>query len=92
MSEGKLLIKDSRTQREYEIPIGRNAVPATAFKEIRSPEVDQSRQDKGSVGLKVFDPGLANTATLESDLLFMYVFPHQIYLNPGSQDVPIDLK
>ena len=73
MSEGKLLIKDSRTQREYEIPIIKNAVAATAFKQIKGPELDQSRQDKGSSSLKIYDPGLANTATLESDLLFMYV-------------------
>lgn len=71
MSEGKLFVKDSRTQREYEIPISKNAVSATAFKQIKSPEIDQTRQDKGSSSLKVYDPGLANTATLESDLLFM---------------------
>ena len=73
MSEGKLLVKDSRTQREYEIPIERNAVAAAAFKQIKSPEVDQTRQDKGSSGLKVYDQGLANIAAIESDLLFMYV-------------------
>lgn len=71
MSEGKLFVKDSRTQREYEIPITRNTVPATAFKHIKGPATDTTRIDRGSSGLKVYDPGLANTATIESKLIHM---------------------
>ena len=71
MSEGKLLVKDSRTSREYEIPIARDAVPASAFRQIKGPVTDPTRIDKGSRGLKIYDPGLANTATIESSLLYM---------------------
>jgi len=71
MSEGKLFVKDSRTSREYEIPIQRNAIPANAFKQIKGPATDPTRVDKGSSGLKVYDPGLANTATIESKLTYM---------------------
>lgn len=71
MSDGTLHIKDSRTQREYEIPISRNSVPAVAFKQIKGPPIDTTRIDRGSVGLKIYDPGLANTATIESKLTFM---------------------
>lgn len=71
MSEGKLFVRDSRTLREYEIPITRNAVPAGAFGQIMGPVTDPTRIDKGSRGLKIYDPGLANTATIESSLLYM---------------------
>ena len=71
MSEGTLLVKDSRTSREYKIPITRNSVAAASFKQIKGPITDITRIDKGSVGLKVYDPGLANTATIESKLTFM---------------------
>ena len=71
MSEGKLFIKDSRTSREYEIPITHDAVPASAFGKIKGPVTDPTRIDKGSRGLKIYDPGLANTATIESSLLYM---------------------
>ena len=71
MSEGTLFVKDSRTSREYEIPISRNAVPAGAFKQIKGPVTDTTRIDRGSVGLKLYDPGLANTATIESRLTYM---------------------
>ena len=71
MSEGTLLVKDSRTGRRYEIPITHNSVAAGSFKQIRGPVTDPTRIDKGSVGLKLYDPGLANTATIESNLTFM---------------------
>lgn len=71
MSEGTLLVKDSRTSREYKIPIIRNSVAAASFKQIKGPITDTTRIDKGSVGLKVYDPGLANTATIESKLTFI---------------------
>ena len=72
MSDGKLFVTDSRTLREYEIPIKRDAVPAGAFSQIKGPVTDPARIDKGSRGLKIYDPGLANTATIESSLLYMY--------------------
>ena len=71
MSEGKLFVRDSRTLHEYEIPITRNAVPAGAFSRIKGPETDPTRIDKGRHGLRIYDPGLANTATIESSLLYM---------------------
>ena len=71
MSEGKLLVKDSRTSREYEIPIAHDAVPASAFRQIKGPVTHPTRSDKGSRGLIIYDPGLANTATTETSLLYM---------------------
>lgn len=70
MSEGRLFIKDSRTSHEYEIPIHRNGIPATAFKTIKAPGTILNRADKDADGLRVFDPGLQNTAVVETSTTF----------------------
>jgi citrate synthase len=57
-------VRDSRTSRVYKIPIDHNAVTATDFQKIK---------DHGNQGLKIYDPGLANTAPLMSGLTYMYV-------------------
>ncbi|KAI0009072.1 putative citrate synthase [Xylariaceae sp. FL0662B] len=56
-----LHVKDSRTSQTYSILIRDNAVEATQFKQIKGPD---------SFGLKVYDEGLANTATLKSSLTY----------------------
>ncbi len=50
---GFLAITDSRTNRKYEIPIHRNAVEATRFKEIKAPKDDSHPADKPEKGLPV---------------------------------------
>ncbi|KAI9679682.1 MAG: hypothetical protein M1822_007288 [Bathelium mastoideum] len=59
---GHLEVRDSRTSQVYKIPIKHNAVQATDFQKIK----DESNQ-----GLKMYDPGLANTAPLTSDLTYI---------------------
>ena len=73
MSEGTLHVTDSRTSTKYEIPIKRNAVPATSFKAIKAPRNGSLAADQVENGLRVFDPGLRNTAVSESKLTFMQV-------------------
>ena len=73
MSEGTLFVRDSRTSQEYEIPIHRNAVRATAFKAIKAPGDGTNRADKVASGLRVFDPGLQNTTVIETAMTFAYV-------------------
>ena len=75
MSEGKLFVKDSRTSLEYEIKIHRNSIPASAFKEIRAPAASSSRVDKAADGLRVYDPGLQNTAVVETSTSFALSHP-----------------
>ena len=70
MSEGRLFVKDSRTSREYEIPIYRNSVFANAFKRIKAPGTKIGETDKTADGLHVFDPGLQNTAVVETSTTF----------------------
>lgn len=59
-----LHITDSRTMRDYTIPIINNAVQAIDFKQISTSTSTASQNV--SVGLRIFDPGLQNTAVMES--------------------------
>jgi citrate synthase len=72
MPEEKLLVKDTRTSLEYEIPITRNAVSATDFCKIKGRATAANRADKVSSGLRIYDPGLQNTAVVETSTTFAY--------------------
>lgn len=71
MSEGKLYVTDSRTSAKYEIPIHRNTIAATSFKAIKAPKGSGRPSDLVENGLRLFDPGLKNTAVNESKITFM---------------------
>lgn len=70
MSTGSLFIRDSRTNANYEIPINRDAVRATDLQRIQAPLFNTNRADKVTHGLRVYDPGLLNTAVTASALSF----------------------
>ena len=70
MSRGFLFVRDSRTSLDYEIPIERNYISATAFKKINAPAADANRADKVGGGLRVHDPGLQNTTVVETGVSF----------------------
>ncbi|KUM57547.1 hypothetical protein ACN42_g9626 [Penicillium freii] len=70
MSTGTLFIRDSRTNANYEIPINRNAVRATDLQSIRAPSFNSNRGDQVAHGLRVYDPGLQNTAVTASAISF----------------------
>lgn len=70
MSTGTLFIRDSRTNANYEIPINRNAVRATDLQGIWAPSLNSNRADQVVHGLRVYDPGLQNTAVTESAISF----------------------
>jgi citrate synthase len=74
MSEGTLYVTDSRTSSKYEIPIHRNTIPASSFKSIKAPKDRGLAVDQVENGLRLFDPGLKNTAVSESKITFMLVF------------------
>ncbi len=73
MSQDKLFITDSRTSAKYEIPIHRNTIPATSFKAIKGIQDGSlaATADHVENGLRLFDPGLKNTAVLESKITYM---------------------
>jgi citrate synthase len=68
MSDGFLLVRDSRTARDYELPIRRNTILATDLKKIKAMGGDPA--DKAAAGLRVYDPGLQNTTVVESATTF----------------------
>lgn len=70
MSTGTLFVHDSRTDAKYEIPIRRNAVRALDLARIRAPSAGTDRADQVDRGLRVYDPGLQNTAVVESAISF----------------------
>jgi citrate synthase len=70
MFTGALFIRDSRTNVNYEIPIHHNAIRATDIQRIRAPSFDSDRADQVAHGLRVYDPGLQNTAVTESAISF----------------------
>ncbi|MCJ1282613.1 hypothetical protein MMC26_001938 [Xylographa opegraphella] len=68
MSEGVLYVTDSRTSQRYEIPIYRNTVRASSFQAIKAPAAGTNRADQVANGLRLYDPGLKNTAISEYKL------------------------
>lgn len=70
MSTGTLFVQDSRTGMRYELPIRQNAVRALDLQRIRAPTADSDPADQVSFGLRVHDPGLQNTAVVESAISF----------------------
>ncbi|KAE8143518.1 citrate synthase [Aspergillus pseudotamarii] len=70
MSSGTLHIVDSRTKQKYEIPIKQNVVSALDLKRITAPATGTNRSDHAVGGLRVHDPGLQNTAVIESAISY----------------------
>ena len=68
LSEGTLFVTDSRNSLEYEIPIHHNAISANDFKKIDGQSTNTKTKVKGSGGLRLYDPGLENTAIKESKI------------------------
>lgn len=62
--KNSLSITDNRTGKSYQFPISHNAIQALHFKQITAPDAD--------AGLLVFDPGLRNTAVVESKVAYLY--------------------
>ncbi|KAI4196073.1 MAG: hypothetical protein LQ350_006804 [Teloschistes chrysophthalmus] len=82
---GILTITDSRTNRQYRIPITNNAVNAIDLGVI-SVEKDAYATLRANSGLKVLDPGFANTAVMTSGVTFIDGIKGEIYYRGISID------
>ena len=71
MSSGFLHIRDSRTEKDYDIPIAHNAIRANEFKKIKAPGQGSDPFDKVDSGILLLDPGFSNTAIMESHITFV---------------------
>lgn len=69
----KLLIQDTRTKNRYEIPIENNSIPAAAFKNIKGHVEGSRARDRVANGLRIYDPGLVNTAVAHGDSTWVLV-------------------
>ncbi|TDL25806.1 peroxysomal citrate synthase [Rickenella mellea] len=67
-----LTVRDNRTGKVYTIPISDNAIPATAFKDIRAPAKKGEREENETEkGLRVADKGFLNTAVISSEITYI---------------------
>ncbi len=63
MDEGKLTVTDSRTGRDYALPIKESSVRALDLRQIR--------RDPGEFGMLSYDPGYSNTAACTSRITYI---------------------
>lgn len=63
-----LLVTDTRTSKKYEIPIHNNAIEATEFAKIMTPNTSNEAAGHVSTGLRIIDEGLRNTAVMQSSI------------------------
>ncbi|GBE87979.1 peroxisomal citrate synthase [Sparassis crispa] len=67
-----LTVRDNRTGKVYTIPIGDNAVSATAFKAMIAPRKPGEREENETEkGLRVQDKGFLNTAVIRSEITYI---------------------
>lgn len=66
-----LKVYDSRTEKEYKIPIHNNSVKATDFNQVKLPTDGLDKRTQVKPGLRVFDRGFLNTACVESSITLM---------------------
>ncbi|KAF8339559.1 peroxysomal citrate synthase [Cantharellus anzutake] len=67
-----LTVIDERTGKTYSIPIKNNAIPATAFKQVKAPRKAGEREENETErGLKVHDKGFLNTAVITSKITYI---------------------
>lgn len=72
MKGNHLHIIDSRTSREYDIPIDDGFIRAADLAAIKAPETfSVDHEDAIEQSLRIFDHGFAHTAPVESSITFM---------------------
>lgn len=67
-----LTVIDERTGKTYTIPIRDNAIPATAFRQMKAPKKAGEREENETErGLRVHDKGFLNTAVIRSEITYI---------------------
>ncbi|BGP53486.1 hypothetical protein JCM8202v2_001045 [Rhodotorula sphaerocarpa] len=60
------------TGKEINVKVEHNAIPATAFKKLnKKPSEGDAPEDEVEGGIRVYDPGFVNTATVQSRITFI---------------------
>jgi hypothetical protein len=81
--QNTLEIIDNRTGKSYMIPLVHNAIWAPLLKQIKAPETEENADDEPHKGVRVYDPGLRNTAVSKSAITYMLVFS---FISPKAQE------
>lgn len=84
-SNNKLTVIDSRTSKSYDIPITDNTMRAIDFRHISTLGLTASPLERYHAGLHVMDSGFQNTAVVESEITYMYVFLHRVIKHNKAQ-------
>ncbi|TKA53162.1 hypothetical protein B0A53_04018 [Rhodotorula sp. CCFEE 5036] len=72
LPNNSLTIIDNRTGKSIDVKVEANAIPATAFKKLTKRAGDGDREeDECEAGIRVYDPGFVNTATVRSSITFI---------------------
>lgn len=71
MPDEYLDIVDSRTGKEYRIPIHNNSIAAVDFSRITASKDSGNPSTLGDSELRVFDRGYKNTACVESSITYV---------------------
>lgn len=71
MSEGTLYVRDSRTSREYQIPIRHNIIAAADIGKIRGDAHGTDPTARVASGLRIYDPALLYTGVNYQDMTWM---------------------
>lgn len=71
MSEGTLYVTDSRTLREYRIPIHHNNIAAPDIGKIKGNPYGTDPAAKVASGLRIYDPTLLYTGVSKQDMTWM---------------------
>ena len=66
-----LHVIDDRTGKDYVLPIIHNAINASEFKQIKAPENTLFYADQTENGIRIYDPGFANTAVSTSNITYV---------------------
>ena len=64
-------VTDNRTNNSYLLRIENNAISATDFLFIKAREDPENPTDQNTRGLRIYDPGLRNTAVIKSNITFV---------------------
>lgn len=68
----QLTVTDDRTGKTFIIPIVNNAIPATAFKQMKAAKKEKEREENETErGLRVTDKGFMNTAVISSKITYI---------------------
>jgi citrate synthase len=87
LTSGTLEIHDTRTLKNYSIPVTDNVILGSALADITATPDGVAEKPNKQDRLRILDPGYANTAVMESNVTYWYVclVTLKYHTDPGLQ-------